>query len=569
MSTGEPDSPGAFDDAPTLLDPPSATKEAVRRATVRPPAPAPLPLEDARGRMGSGVDLIEGRFRSLFVIGRGGMGTIEVALEQGTGGYERIVALKRMLPEASIEKHQVDMFLREARLAVLLAHPNVVHAFSFGEHKGQLFLAMEYVEGEPLSHVLTAMHLKEGRVAPPLIAHILADICEGLHAAHELRDETFAPLNLVHRDVSPHNVMIAYEGHVKLLDFGVAKIDQLDPRGGRTKTGEIKGKTAYMSPEQAMGERLDRRSDLYSIGVVLFECIAGKRMWGNGTDLETLRKLALEEPPSLAEAAPGAPPALCSLHQRLVARDPLARPPTARAVGEELRRFIAETGTRPDARVVRAVMNRLFESEIAQRRAALSAALNDAAPDDAEELRKSLAPTGFSKTEIAVPNFRSEPPRVLVHDPERAEPTVPHVLRRARRSRFFAWALLGTAIGILGGAAVIRWESARETQDVAANQEAPPQAATSGAPTTVTATREVPGTLPAPTTAVPATGAPLRNTTPPTSTTSTTSNGTLRAPTSATSAPVRPPAQSKTKKVAPQPAGAPTKPVTDVDPTPF
>src|SRR5262249_9202094 len=160
----------------------------------------------------------------------------------------------------------------------------------------EMFLAMEYVEGEPLSHVLVALRDLDGALAPDLTAFLLAEVCEGLHAAHELRDVNGTPLNVVHRDVSPHNLMIAYEGHVKLRDFGVAKVET---EKGVTRTGEVKGKTAYMSPEQAMGDPLDRRSDLFSVGAVLFECLTGQRMWGNGTDMEVLRKLALEAPPRL------------------------------------------------------------------------------------------------------------------------------------------------------------------------------------------------------------------------------------------------------------------------------
>ncbi len=367
-------------------------------------------------------DLVANRFRSLFVIGRGGMGWVEVALEQGDHSFERIVALKRMLPESSIDRHHIDMFMREAHVAELLSHPNVVHAFAFGEDKGELFLAMEYVEGEPLSRVHSAAHKQEGQLAAPIVAHILAEICEGLHAAHELCDPANGkPLNLIHRDISPHNVMVAYDGYVKLLDFGVVKIDQLEAKGGRTKTGEVKGKTAYMSPEQAMGEPLDRRSDLYSLGAVLFECIAGQRMWGMGTDFDVLRRLALEEPPRLEDVAPHAPRALCVLQRRLVARNRDERPPTARAVGQELRRFIADTGTHPDTKVVRAVMGRLFRQEIDRRQEALANALDVAAPNDADELRKSLV-TGFSATRIELPSVEARPVVVRARGTSSAPP---------------------------------------------------------------------------------------------------------------------------------------------------
>ena len=333
---------------------------------------------------------VEDRYESLFMIGRGGMGPVEVALERGQGDFERIVALKRMLPETSRDARHKEMFLREAQLAALLAHPNVVHAFSFGELHGELFLAMEYVEGEPLSRVLTVSREKEGGLVPELAAHVLAEICDGLHAAHELRDASGNALNVVHRDVSPHNVMVAYEGHVKLLDFGVAKFDT---GGAHTRTGEVKGRMGYMSPEQALGEPLDRRSDLFSIGAVLYECLSGRRMWGDGTDLEIMRKLALEEPPTL-DGHPNAPPALVDLHRRLVLRTPSERPATARAVAEELRAYVAKTGTRPDVRVVRAVMTRLFAVEAARQREALTVALEQVAPSRVDELRMSLDPHG-------------------------------------------------------------------------------------------------------------------------------------------------------------------------------
>jgi serine/threonine protein kinase len=338
--------------------------------------------------------MLKTRFRSLFVVGQGGMGSVEVALETAKGGGQSVVALKRMLPRSVFDKRQIEMFLREAKLASLLVHPNVVHATSFGEISGELLLVMEYVEGEPLSRVLAAARERYGGLALPFVAYVLAEICEGLHAAHELRDGAGRLLNVVHRDVSPHNVMVAYEGQIKLLDFGVAKIEAIEA-DGRTKTGEVKGKTAYMSPEQAMGDAIDRRSDIYSLGAVLFEAVSGRKMWGGGTDLEVLRRLALEEPPALSNVAPGTPPAICQLQERLVARDPSKRPSTALEVAEELRAFIARSGARSDKESVSAVMAGLFASEIGHRRTALRLAVEKVASGTIDEVSGALPSEAF------------------------------------------------------------------------------------------------------------------------------------------------------------------------------
>ena len=356
---------------------------------------------------------VEDRYHSLFVIGRGGMGSVEVALERGANGFERVVALKTLLPEGARDSRHKEMFLREARLAALLGHSNVVHAFSFGELYGELFLAMEYVEGEPLSRVLSAARdesspdrLSPG-LDPALVAFVLADACDGLHAAHELRDTGGHPLNVVHRDVSPQNVMISYEGQVKILDFGVAKFET---GGHETRTGEVKGKMAYMSPEQALGEKLDRRSDLFSVGAVLFECLTGRRMWGSGTDMEVMRKLALEEPPRLDYAMPGAPTRLVDLLARLVARDPRARPETAHEVAIELRAFALQ-GHAPTRRTVRALMQRLFAAEEERRRIQLNQALEEVAPTRVDDLRRRIEPNASvdetSSTEAVIVRGRS------------------------------------------------------------------------------------------------------------------------------------------------------------------
>ncbi len=289
------------------------------------------------------------------------MGRVEVALDEGHAGIARVVALKRQLPEAQHDA-LVDMFLREARIAALLDHPNVIRAYDYGTKEGELFLAMEYVEGETLALVLE--RAKDNRLPPMLAAHVVAEICEGLHAAHELRDAFGQPLGIVHRDVSPHNVMIGYDGRVRLVDFGVAKVDL----GARlTRTGEVKGKAAYMSPEQALGDALDRRSDLYAVGAVLFESVSGRRMWPGDTDMEVIRRLALEEPPRLEDA----PALLVDLQTRLVRRNRDERPATARAVAEELRSWLGEA----KGEALREEMVSLFREDMEKKEERLREAL--------------------------------------------------------------------------------------------------------------------------------------------------------------------------------------------------
>lgn len=327
------------------------------------------------------------------------MGSVEAALEidpptsRPSSGkaheYERIVALKRLLPDAARDKRRVDMFLREARLAAMLDHPNVVTAYDYGEIDGELYLAMEYVEGQSLSRMLAALKESGETLPPEIAAYILSEVCRGLHAAHELTDPaTSQPLNLVHRDVSPQNVMLAYDGSVRLLDFGVAKIETENV----TKTGEVKGKTAYMSPEQAMGDAIDRRSDLFGVGAILFECLALKRMWGDGTDMEVIRKLALEEPPRLDEAGASAlPDGLTELHAKLVAREAKNRPKAADEVADALLRFV---GDQEAARAkLRDILDAHFAEQARAQRARLTSTLHEVAPEQADELRESVLPT--------------------------------------------------------------------------------------------------------------------------------------------------------------------------------
>ena len=275
--------------------------------------------------------------RPILLLGRGGMGRVELAVAHSPGQAKRLVAVKRLLAELVGDPEKRALFHREVTLAKRLEHPNVVRTRDSGEEDGEPFLVMDFVDGVPLDRLLAGAGDARERALPrELAAYVVGRVARGLHAAHELHDEGGAPLNLVHRDVSPHNVMVSREGDVLLLDFGVAKVDA---ERGLTKTGDVRGKTAYMSPEQGLGEPLDRRSDLFSLGAVLFECVEGARMWGEGTEMDVLRRLALEDPPGL-----GGGDALADLHARMVAREPGARPATAEEVARALGRFAEEAG---------------------------------------------------------------------------------------------------------------------------------------------------------------------------------------------------------------------------------
>jgi eukaryotic-like serine/threonine-protein kinase len=499
--------------------------------------PAP---SSALGSLASDPPVFRQAYQSLFVVGRGGMGSVEVALERSADGYERVVALKRLLPESARNPRHKEMFLREARLAALLSHPNVVHAFAYGELCDELFLAMEYVEGEPLSRVVAAAGAAIRDLDPRFVARVLAEVCDGLHAAHELRDARGNPLNVVHRDVSPHNVIIGFDGQVKILDFGVAKFETA---ANHTRTGEVKGKMAYMSPEQALGEVLDRRSDLFSVGAVLFECLAGRPMWGRGTDLEIMRRLALEEPPRLDDAAPGIPHELVALHARLVARDRGKRPASARQVADELREIAGAPSSHGG---VRALMQRLFADEAAERRRRLDEALERMAPGQAAALRAGL-------------NDRVRVERTPLPEP------VPLAVRPRRAGRRPMVAGLIVGLGIAAAIAVA-------TMDPTDTSGASSPAAARGAGAAARQPAPIPSPPPATTATQPfessATEAPVLPPPPPSS--SPTASTPRRDGTLATQPLGGPSGRAAPRRKPPSPSSpAPATTLPDVDPTPF
>jgi len=248
-----------------------------------------------------------GQYVLLRRIARGGMAEVFLAQQKGLEGFDRRVAVKRILPHLADAPDFVRMFLGEARLAAQLTHPNIVHIYDFGKVDTDYFIAMEFVDGVHAGQLYKHVVDKE-RMSPTMIARIGADAATALHYAHEQRGPSGKPLGLVHRDVSPANIMVSFDGTVKLCDFGIAKAALLGDQ--LTNPGQVKGKYAYMSPEQTIAAPLDGRSDVFSLAIVLWELLAGKTIVGRGDAVDAMRAIRDGKLQPIQQAAPHTPPAL-------------------------------------------------------------------------------------------------------------------------------------------------------------------------------------------------------------------------------------------------------------------
>jgi serine/threonine protein kinase len=235
------------------------------------------------------------RYELLCPAGRGGMASVWVARLQGKHGFEKLVAIKTILPHNSHDLRFRKMFLDEARIASGIEHVNVARILDLGEQQGLLYLVMEWIEGDSLAKLQAAVESRGARVSPGIALRAVADACAGLHAAHEQRDRNGAHLGVVHRDVSPQNILLSTEGVTKVIDFGIAKAHSRI--AGDTTDGALKGKLAYMSPEQAYGREIDRRADVWSLGAVLYHLLAGTPPFKGETEAATFAFLTSGLPP--------------------------------------------------------------------------------------------------------------------------------------------------------------------------------------------------------------------------------------------------------------------------------
>ena len=308
-----------------------------------------------------------GRYEIVGPLASGGMAEILLARLAGPSGFMRPVVIKRILPHLAQRKDFVDMFLDEARIVAGIRHPNVVQVTELGHEEGELFLAMEYLEGESTSGLMRRTQTRGERLDLMLAAYIVAEACAGVHAAHELADENGVKLNIVHRDVTPHNVFIGYKGAIKVLDFGIATASN---RIAQTEAGQFKGKLEYASPEQCKGAVLDRRSDIFALGAILWELTTGKRLFKRANALEMQRaicELPIPAPGSVAVDFPY-PEELAAITMKALARKRRERYQTALELRHDLlvvmRKLSARIAPEED---LAAVMQRLFEARIEEK----------------------------------------------------------------------------------------------------------------------------------------------------------------------------------------------------------
>ncbi|WP_394842812.1 protein kinase [Pendulispora brunnea] len=279
-----------------------------------------------------------GKYQLFAKLGSGGMAEVFLAVARGPMGFNKLTVIKRLRASVSEQGHVVDMFLNEARLAARLAHPNIVHTYEVGEHEGTYFIAMEYLEGQSLNRVAHANEIHH-QISSVMWARIIADALSGLHNAHELRDYDGTPFDLVHRDISPQNIFLTYTGETKIVDFGIAKAVNTE----QTEAGVLKGKVRYMAPEQALG-RVDRRSDLFSMGIVLWEMLAQRRLFEE-QPAKILTDLVRRDPVMrLSSVCPDIDPMLDGIVAKALEKDASKRYQTAAEMREALEAYIRRTG---------------------------------------------------------------------------------------------------------------------------------------------------------------------------------------------------------------------------------
>jgi serine/threonine-protein kinase len=410
------------------------------------------------------------------------MGNVYLAITHGPGGFHKLFAVKELRPDFADDAGYVTMFFEEARFAARLTHPNIVQTNEVGSDGDRHYMVMEYLDGRSLYRVIRHMAAQGGL---PLGAHlrVIAETLLGLHHAHELRgfDEQF--LSIVHRDVSPPNVFVTFDGQAKLLDFGIAKAADscMD-----TRAGVLKGRIAYMAPEQVWSGNVDRRADLYAMGVMIWEAVAGRRLWAGLNDVEILARTQDPEPPRLASACPEAPAELDALCARAMARDPDQRHATAVELLAELDSHLCRRDDAPTMRELGAMVAKAFETERRQ----LGAVVEDAVGRARTPPHSAIMSTARVRPLGAPPHRRPAQSIALVRSTRPTRPELPVMARSHRKP--LAWAAAALLAAVVAIGLTLRNGSSTATRDGATPLPTLPALAGQAPPAIATTTASQP-----------------------------------------------------------------------------
>jgi serine/threonine protein kinase len=381
-----------------------------------------------------------GKYQIFDMLAQGGMATLWRAKITGEQGFQKLVVIKKIHQHLASEKDLIASFIDEAKLAALLQHENIVSIYDFGNMDGSYYIAMEYLFGRDLSRISAKARVKNSPISLEHALYIMARVCAGLDYAHKLKDLHGTSLNIIHRDITPQNILITYEGTVKIVDFGIAKAAG---KSTLTQMGIIKGKIAYMSPEQAQGIKIDARSDIFAAGILLYEMVTGRKLFTGQDTLQVLHKASCADFVPAENIAGNLPPEVYEILHKALARDPDQRYQTDAEMQSDIEDCMARNGLRPNARGLSRYMKMLFEDDIKAEEHAVS----DIAANSSQEQTISAndAPTGM------LPN--NVPTQAYHESREQTIPPLPPSAGMPSRSswrRMFAYC----AIGLVAMAAV-------------------------------------------------------------------------------------------------------------------
>ncbi len=366
----------------------------------------------------------------LDLIGSGGMSEVYRCKLRGQQGFEKIIVLKKLLPDAAKTKETRDNFIDEAKLAALLQHENIGHIYDFGQIDGSYFIAMEYLFGKDLYSIIQRAKERDYAISLEIALYIVSKLCEGMQYAHTLKDLQQRPLNIIHRDLSPHNIFVTYDGKVKIIDFGIAKAELFD---NRTKAGVIKGKISYMSPEQLTEEAIDLRSDIFSIGILLYELISGRRMYAGDT-ASLIQKCMHVNYEKLESVLPGLPTHIYSIIDKCLQQNKEKRFQSCAQMRNEIDDCLYSLGKRPNSHLLKEFILDVFERDYEAEKAKLISTCRRF-----DQIYSEKDPQAVTLVDKSIENLKDFEP-TLVHNgsiaaldshsaAEKLTPPLPYILR--------------------------------------------------------------------------------------------------------------------------------------------